>query len=58
MSEICEARKERICRDTPSASADASHASEDFFKIEPIAGGPTGSADARGSRETVKRIES
>ena len=31
MSGICEARKKRRCRDRPSASADASHASEGFL---------------------------
>ena len=32
MSEVCETRKTRRCRDTPSASADASHASEGFLQ--------------------------
>ena len=51
MSGICKARKERMCRDTPSASADASHASEDFFKMEPIAGG----SRARQAQEAGER---
>jgi hypothetical protein len=56
MSEKCEANKERRCRDTPSASADASHASEGFLQNRAYRS--HSSAGAGGNRETVKCTQS
>ena len=63
MSKECEARNERRYRDTPSASADASHASEGFVQnrayrslLHSTAGKAANPREGQVYRELIKRL--